>query len=159
MVLILSTGCFAENKVSEAWWLTVKLEPNEAALNTMAVSQFNSNWTYAKFISNNDIKNKISKADYAKFIESKFSFEQQIDLNKNGIKEEFRVGVYKDNTNSEGIFLSIYENGKLIKVLTDGGYQNFSALFVHENQLLWYRCMECSDFETVTWSGSSYFLE
>ena len=159
VVLISSAGCFATSQAGESWWITLKLKPENNSLQGLPVSRFNANWTYASFIGNDDIKKKIGDKDYQTFIKPSFSFSRDPDLNNNGVDESFHVGVYKDNSNAEGVFLAIFEQGKLVKVLTDGTHQNFSALLINEKQLFWYRCMECGTYEQLVWSGSSYFLE
>ena len=100
-ILVSSTGCIAGDAVKEAWWMGVDLEPQSTRLNGQAVSAFNSNWSYARFLENNDIKNKISREEYEKFLNSAFSFSKTEDLNKNGVDETFKVGVYKDKKNNQ----------------------------------------------------------
>ena len=159
VVLVSSTGCYAENHIKQAWWLTIDIPSKETDLDGLSLSAFNSQWKYAVFLENQIIKKKINNADYQKFLSSNFTFKKELDLNGNGISEVFRVGVYVDQDQHNGIFLAIYENNKIIKVMSDSSHQNFSVLLESENQLLWYKCMECGDFEKLVWSGTSYFLE
>lgn len=159
MILVSSAGCYAGDTVKQAWWMTVDMEPRAVRLNGQPVSEVNSSWQYARFLENNNIKNKISNENYEQYLQSPFSFSKNYDLNENGVVETFRVGVYKDMDNNEGIFLAIIENDHLVKVLSDSTSKNFSALLLKDCQLYWYRCMECGHFEKLVYSGSSYYLE
>jgi len=159
LIVVSSAGCFAADTVKESWWLTLDLEPRTTELNGLPIGEFNSNWQYAQYLDNADIKNKISAKDFEQFEQSSFSFTKAVDLNNNGVDEIFRVGVYKDKDEHQGIFLAILEKGKLVKVLSDSTKQNFSALLLDNGQLYWYRCMQCGDYEKLVSSGSSYFLE
>ena len=159
IIVISSTGCLAENKVKQVWWVTIKLEATDKVLTNQSVSDFNSEWKYASFLTNQLVKNKITKNEFDDFMATEFTFELKQDLNKNGKLDTVKVGVFKTKENTEGIFLSIFEYGKLIKTLQDNNSKNFSALISHNNVVKWYRCMECGNFETLVWTGSSYFLE
>ena len=159
IIAISSSGCLAESETKQAWWLSIKLEATEKLLANKPISDFNSDWKYASFLTNESVKSKITKNEFNEFINTDFKFELKQDLNKNGKTETVKVGVFETRENTEGIFLSIFEDGMLIKTLIDRNSKNFSAVISHNNKILWYRCMECGEFETLIWSGSGYFLE
>ena len=158
-ISFMSTGCKAQNKLDKAWWMTIELRPSQLKLNNLPVTDFNDNWIAASYLKNDRIKPHINKPDYEKFISSPFKFEMQADLNKNGKNEVYRTGIYKYKDNSEGVFVSIFENEKLIKIFSDSSHKGFSALLLHNNQLRWYRCMECGEYENLIWSGTGFYIE
>lgn len=159
LIIISSTSCFAENPVKESWWLTIQVEADQVKLNGIPVKHFNDDWNFARFIDNAIIENKITEEEYRNFKDSPFSFKKNNDLNKNGIDESISVGVFVAENDKSGVFLAIFENDRLLKVLTDSTHNNFTALLIHDGDLLWYRCMECGSYERVVWTGTSYFLE
>lgn len=158
-ILMLSTGCYAGSQAKQSWWLELKLEARDTELQGLPVSDFNADWKSASFIDGEEVRKRISVEDYQEFAKSSFSFNKDMDLNGNGMSESIHVGVYKNSEGGEGVFLAIFENDRLIKLLTDNTHKNFSALLIDRGQLLWYRCMQCGNFEKLVWTGSSYFLE
>ncbi|MDH5484553.1 MAG: hypothetical protein OEY43_04880 [Gammaproteobacteria bacterium] len=158
-LLTVSVGCSAGAKAQLPWWQTIKLEPAVMVLDNLEPYDFNSDWVYASFISHSDIKAQIGEADYQAFIEAPFSFGKVIDLNGNGEDEAVRVGVYRDKDQGKGIFLAIFEEGRLVHVIDKSSSQDFSVLQLKNNEVRWYRCTTCSEYRKLVWDGSSYILE
>jgi len=159
IILITSVRCYGTVQIQESWWLTVKLDAKHTELNGLPVNTYNKNWRFANFIGNSNLIEKIDKNRYQNFIKSSFEFKKEYDINNNGINETIQVGIYKDRNDNEGIFLAIFEKDNLIKAFTDSSHKNFSVLLINDKQLLWYRCMECGNYEKLLWTGKTYVLE
>ena len=150
---------FASNDTKNISWENLSIEPKEARLNGMTPEDFNENWVYASFLSYSDIKAVVGETDYQALLNSRYSFAKVIDLNGNEIDEAIRVGVYKSKDNHKGIFMVIFEEEKIIKVLADNSSQGFSVLLLKDNEIQWYPCMACGKFKTLKWSAGSYQFE
>lgn len=148
LILLASvSNCFANNEVKNTWWSDLNIEPKQEKLNGLTPAYFSKSWVYATFVSFSDIKALVSESDYQQLLNSRYSFAKVIDLDGNGKDEAIRVGVYKTKDNKKGIFIAIFEEENLIKVITDNTAHDFSALLTKDGDIRWYHCMECDDFK------------
>ena len=80
-----------------------------------------------------------------------------MDLDNDAVVENFYVGVYKTK-NAMGRFLIIEKNNKIVMTFQREGTPGFIALFKYKNELRWYKCMQCGDYEKIVASKGSYLL-
>lgn len=147
------------DKPKQAWWLTLSVEPHLTQLDGKELNSFNDNWLKAIYVDDAFIKQNVNTTNYNEFKKSHFNSSITLDLNNNKMPETIKVGVYKKKDGSKGIFLSIFEKDKILKVFTDSTNKGFSALLPHNGSIRWYKCMNCGDFETIKWSGKSFVIE
>ena len=55
--------------------------------------------------------------------------------------------------------MAIFRNSEFIKLFADAGSSGYSSIYLKDNQIRWYKCMECGDFDSILWSGSDYLLQ
>jgi len=155
--LFFMTACMAEKEPAQAWWLDFSVKPESTQLDGIDISSFRKNWTHAVYLDNSLIKNKVSFKNYTEFKDSNFKLSIIKDFNNNNIDEVIKVGVFQTKKR-KGIFLAIFESSKLIKVFTDSSNKGFSAL-LSNNNLHWYKCMNCGEYESISWNGKTFVLE
>ena len=101
----------------------------------------------------------MSEDQLACFEDSGLSFSLRADHDSDGVPESFFVGVFKAETGSTGRFVAVMEDGKVVQHFQHAGPAAFSALLGHSDGIRWYKCMDCGEFETIIWTGTSYVLE
>lgn len=70
------------------------------------------------------------------------------------------MGVFETGSGDKGRFLAITRDGALLQHFEHSGEAGFSTLLPYgTDEVRWYSCMECGDFESLKWSGRSYVLE
>jgi hypothetical protein len=116
-------------------------------------------WNSARALTDKDIEDRVSRTEFQKFKASSFAFTTSADLNRDGTSEVFFVGVFKKADGSMGRFAAVTNNHTVLKVFEERGTPGFSALLKSGDTIRWYKCMDCGEFETITWTGSSYALD
>jgi hypothetical protein len=166
LVVLLLFACSLNNERTEnkaasdfAWWYTIQFRPVSATVFGLDVRTFNNKWIYATVVDNNLLKEQIAEDDFQNFNKSALSFSLMYDLDGNGIDEEFFVGVYETHEGEIGRFIAIMQDGKLLQYFMESGLNNFSALLQTNQEVRWYKCMECGEFESINWNGESFMLE
>lgn len=158
-LLLVFSSCMAEKKPEQAWWLNLSIEPDKTALNNINITTYNKNWQYAVFLDDKFIKTQVTNQQFTELKNSNFKLSLNKDFNGNKINETIKVGIYLDHKNTKGIFLAVFENTKLIKVFTDSTNKGFSALIIDNNNIRWYKCMNCGEYEEIRWNGKSYIIQ
>jgi hypothetical protein len=161
LAVVLSLPCLSrsEQQPAAAWWLDMSFTPDQETLNGVPVVQFSKDWKKAKLLSVEDLKGRISNGEFKEFLGSGFTFKRRLERNENRARVDAYVGVYESQDGTKGRFLAILHDQTPIKVFRDGAVPGFSALRADHNVLRWYRCMQCSDFDTLRWTGKAYVLE
>ncbi len=121
------------------------------------MSQFDPTWQHASTLDDPQFDRKITRSDLARH--EGFSFAVRVDLEGDGTYEDIFVGVFDTTSGRKGRFLAITRDGTLIQHFEYQGEAGFSALLALDDEVRWYMCMECGEFETLKWSGRSYVLE
>lgn len=147
------------NEPVSAWWVDIAFSPDQVVVSGLPVSRFNSQWKTAKALTHKTLIGKISPEDQAQFKASKFKFSARGDLNKDGRQDRVFVGIYRKKDGTEGRFLSIFQNGSLVKTFERDGMPGFSALLLSDGELRWYFCLECGEYESLAWNNSGLFLQ
>lgn len=77
------------------------------------------------------------------------------DLNKNGVRERLRSGIflYKDGTT--GTFLEITE-GSYTQFLLSIDYQRYSVIVNVRGKAAWSMCFNCGNFAFLAWDGRKF---
>lgn len=161
---LLSAGCaFPADQVEEApvaaWWYAIEFDPVSADINGVPVDKVNPAWTRASTLTAEALGLHVSEEGLVQYETSGLAFELRADLDKDGTNEEVFVGVFETGTGAVGRFLAVTENGVLVQHFEHPGSAGFSALVARPDEVRWYKCMECGEYESLSWSGRSYVLE
>lgn len=158
-LLFFVTSCMADKLHEQSWWLNLSISPSQSMLDGIPISKFNKSWKYAVYLDSKLINQHVSNTQLRELENSKFQLSLSSDLNKNHINETIKVGVFQKANGKKGIFLTILENSKPLKVFTDSTNEGFSALIEVNDTINWYKCMNCNTFESISWNGKSYILK
>lgn len=142
-----------------AWWYDIRFQPTAASVRGVAVREIDPAWQRARALDPADLRGRIPEADLARFAASPLSFSARADLDRDGVAEEFFVGVFAAADGEQGRFVAITRNGRPVRHFAEHGAPGFSALLAGDGEVRWYKCMECGEFETITWTGRSYALQ
>ena len=159
LFLLVFSSCMADKKPEQAWWLNLSINPDKTVLNNINISSYNKSWRSAVFLDDKLIKAHVTHQQFDELKNSKFKLSTSIDFNGNNNNETIKVGVYQNNNNGKGIFLAIFEKSKLLKVFSDSSNKGFSALIKDGNSIRWYKCMNCGEYEHISWNGKSYVIQ
>ena len=149
----------ADKKPQQAWWLDLSVTADKTELNNLNVRLFDKSWRYAVFLDETTLKKHITNRQLSELTRSNFKLTSSIDLNKNMTKEIIKVGVYEKDNGTGGIFLAIFEDSKLLKVFSDSSNKGFSAILQNGNNIRWYKCMNCGEYELIRWNSRAYVIE
>lgn len=145
-------------KPNEAWWVSEAFTPSETNVKGIPVTQIMPDWERALLINEEYFKERLSESQFRDIQKSRLKFVLQVNLDDTPNEETIVVGVYEASSGEKGKFMAIYRNSDLIKLFTDAGNPGYSSIFLEGNRILWYKCMECGNFDSILWSGSDYFL-
>lgn len=159
LIFITMSSCMADKNPQQAWWLDLSVTPDKTELNDLNVRIFDKSWRYAIFLDETTLKKHINNKQLSELTTSNFILTSSIDLNRNKKKETLKVGVYEKDNGTGGIFLAIFEDSKLLKVFSDSSNKGFSAIIQSENNIRWYKCMNCGEYEIIRWNGRAYTIE
>lgn len=168
LAALLLTACTARGAATDnlsdapvaAWWYDIAFTPASTAVEGIPVDRFNPSWRAASALDGTLLHGRIPEAAIAHYTGSGFSFRLHADLDKAGGGEEIFVGVFETGSGSKGRFLAITRDGALLQHFEYPGEAGFSALLANgTDEVRWYSCMECGDYESLKWSGQSYVLE
>ena len=123
------------------------------------VRAIDERWRHADALDPRDLEGRISQDDIEQFMASSLSFSVTTDLDGDGVSEEFFVGVFETADGKKGRFVSVTRNGRPIQHFEEAGSTGFSALLQGDDEVRWYKCMDCGEFESIKWTGQSYALE
>lgn len=165
--MVLFLACRAEERSTQlpsdtptsAWWVNVSFTPTSTTVRGIDVRTIDPRWQRAEALDTVMIRSRVSADDVRQLTTSPLSFSVAADLDRDGLAEEFFVGVYERSDGRKGRFVAISRQGRPVHHFTDEGSTGFSALLRSDNEVRWYKCLECDDFETIKWSGNSYVLE
>lgn len=163
---LLLVACQPQDRTAErgdtptsAWWMTIGLTPSSTAIRGIDVKAIDPQWRRAATIDTVMIRAHVSESDMRELATSPMSFTTTADLDGDGVAEDFFVGVYETADGRKGRFVAITRGGRPVHHFAEEGTPSFSALLRGDREVRWYKCMECSEFDTIKWSGSSYVLE
>ncbi|MGY0557320.1 hypothetical protein [Lysobacter sp. A421] len=143
-----------------AWWYDIEFAPSSTTITGVPIDRFNPSWTQASALDDALLHGRIPEMAIAHYAESGFSFRLHSQLDKAKGGEEVFVGVFETGSGSNGRFLAITRDGALVQHFEYPGEAGFSALQANgTDEVRWYSCMECGDYESLRWSGRSYVLE
>ncbi len=139
------------------WWDGLTFDASKDGRVALDVIEFQG-WQTAQYLQLEDLLGKIPTYDLAEFERSEFAFLQQADLNGNGPRETYEAGYFSGSDDVGGAFIVVREQGTVIKIFFRADGQEFSAAGLTQNGILWTHCMNCSDFETISWNGSEFVM-
>jgi hypothetical protein len=142
-----------------AWWTTIAFTPASTTVRGIDVKTIDPQWRRAEALDTVMLRTHVSVSDIRQLATSPTSFSVTADLDGDGVAEEFFVGVYEKADGQKGRFVAITRRGRPVQQFSEEGTPGFSALVRGDGEVRWYKCIECGDFETIKWSGSSYVLE
>jgi hypothetical protein len=142
-----------------AWWTTIAFTPASTTVRGIDVKTIDPQWRRAEALDTVMLRAHVSASDLRQLATSPTSFSTTADLDGDGVSEEFFVGVYENVDGQKGRFVAITRRGRPVQHFSEEGTAGFSALMRGDREVRWYKCVECNDFETIKWSGSSYVLE
>jgi hypothetical protein len=149
----------ARDTPAVAWWLGTTFTPTSTTVRGMDVRAIDARWRRADVLDTLALRRRVSQADVREFLASPLSFSLSADLDQDGVAEEFFVGVFEAADGRKGRFIAVTRGGRPVQHFAEEGAPGFSALLRGEREVRWYKCMECDDFESIKWTGSSYALE
>lgn len=138
----------------QSWWMEQSYSPDQKVARGIPAKKYNPAWVGLRALSLADLPRDVRAHSLGKF-----TFVARADLNRNGIAETISVGVYRDVEDKTGRYLAITERGRVLKTFAKPGQTGFSALLRTRREVRWYFCMECEDFERLTWTGGTYVLD
>ena len=146
-------------KPKEAWWVAEVFTPSETNIKGIPISQIMPDWERALLINEDYLKKRLSESQFGDIQQSNLKFDVQINLDKMPDEETIVVGVYEASSGEKGKFIAIFRDSKFIKLFTDASASGYSSIFLEGNQIRWYKCMECGNFDSILWTGSDYILQ
>ena len=147
------------SKPYEAWWISEEFTPSETNIKGIAISQIMPDWKYVLLIDEDYLKKRLSADQFRDIRDSNLKFNVQANLDNTPNEETFVVGIYEVLSGEKGRFVAIFRNSEFIKLFADAGSSGYSSIYLKDNQIRWYKCMECGDFDSILWSGSDYLLQ
>ncbi len=165
LVVFLCVGCKTTQtetlspKPNEAWWVSEEFTPSGTNIKGIPVSQIMPDWKYATLIDKIYLKKRLSADQFRDISQSNLKFNVQASLVNTPNDDTFVVGVYEALSGEKGRFIAIFRNSEFIKLFTDAESSGYSSIYLEGNQIRWYKCMECSNFDLILWSGSDYILQ
>ena len=142
-----------------AWWLDVAFAPTSATVRGIDVRTIDPRWLRATTLDVPTLRRHVSPAEARELLASPLSFSITTDLDRDGVREEFFVGVFEAAGGRTGRFVAITRGGRLVQHFAEEGTPGFSALLRTGDEVRWYSCLECDNFWAVRWSGSSYVID
>lgn len=165
LILFFFAGCKTtqtetlSRKPNEAWWVSETFTPSEANIKGIPVTQIMPDWKLALLVNEDYLEERLSESQFRDIQKSKLKFDLQINLDDTANEETVVVGVYEASSGEKGKFIAIFRDSKFIKLFSDAGDAGYSSIFLEGNQIRWYKCMECGDFDSILWTGSDYVLQ
>ena len=159
VLLLIQQTALASEEGLYAWWMTIEFPVTETKILSHPVSDLNKNWQKASLLTDALLKKHTTPEQYQEFKDSKMQFQPTLDMNNNGIKEQFYTGVYKDKNKQTGKFVAIFESNSLIKIFAQSEKPGYNALLHENDRISWYQCMQCGEYEAIKWNGKTYGLE
>ena len=149
-----------ENIPNYAWWYDIRANFEKDELNGLDVSDLSQDWAHARFLSASSFSRPLTNNESLELKNSGMTFHLKVDINNDSNLEDLYVGAYQTATNVSGMFLAIFDNGKLIKIFTHSSDTEFSALLnVGGNNIRWYKCLSCGDYDNVVSFDGGIYLE
>ena len=149
----------ADDTPRVAWWSSITFTPTSTTVRNTRVRDVDARWERADVLDTLKLRGLVSPADVEQFVRSPMSFALTADLDRDGVAEEFYVGVFETTDGRKGRFAAIERQGRPVQHFTEEGSTGFSALLRGDGEVRWYKCMECGEFESIRWTGTSYVLE
>ena len=98
----------------DPWWQRIEFNP---ALGTPAGLE----WQDSAYLDAEDLSGLLSQDEFAQFEASGLAFELRLDADRDGTPELYQVGVYRTVQDDAGTFVSVRQDGALLKVFPDEG--------------------------------------
>lgn len=161
----LSAGCaMPDYRVAipapeEAWWLTREFKATGHAVYGVPVEGIDPQWKSATILDTAYCKRVLSDAQFRQVEASPLKLSVSMPSNGRDTQEKAFVGVYETLSGDAGRFITIVSNGRLMAHFTDAGFAGYSAMLQQGDELLWYKCMDCSDYDVIRWVDGKYVLE
>ncbi|MCZ6606047.1 MAG: hypothetical protein O7A03_13030 [Alphaproteobacteria bacterium] len=129
----------------DPWWQRIEFNP---ALGTPAGLE----WQDSAYLDAEDLSGLLSQDEFAQFEASGLAFELRLDADRDGTTELYQVGVYRTAQDDAGTFVSVRQDGTLLKVFPDEGRAGFSALTAAGDGVHWHRCLGCGVYRRIGFS-------
>ena len=142
-----------------AWWYGLELEPRGGEVRGIAVAEFSPDWSTATALGEQMLARHVPAEGFAPYRASGFSFVVTQDLDGDGAGEEVFVGTFETRSGTRGRFLAVSREGRLVQHFEHSGSAGFSALLPVEGGVRWYKCLDCGEYESLSWTGGSYVLD
>lgn len=148
---------------AEAWWVTARFEPREAAIEGISLRDLDGSWVRASVLRTADLPTKAT--DPGERVEDYgFQLALHADLDGDGQPEKVVVGVFQTRSGERGRFLLIL--GKSARAGTwtkrtlfaEPGTPGFSAVRLQDGRLVWVTCFECDSACEVLYRAGRFRL-
>lgn len=146
-------------KPEEAWWVVKQFKASEDNIYGVPLSEINKDWKFVSILNMKYLKTYLNDAQYKNIQNSPLSFSVEVSLDGSPELETFFVGVFESYSGETGRFIAIKQGFKIIKYFTHSGMSGYSSIYLDNNKLRWYKCMECNDFDVIFWSNGKYILQ
>ncbi len=144
---------------NEAWWIAEEFTPSETTIKGIPVTQIMPDWKLALLLDEDYLQERLTDNQFQYIRQSNLTFNVQTNLDNTPDEETFVVGVYETLSGDKGRFIAIFRHSMIIKLFTDADLSGYSSIYLDSDQVRWYKCMECSDYDSIIWSGSDYILQ
>lgn len=141
---------------NKAWWTVKKFCAEKSNITELPVSKLNPDWEYITVFDKSYFEETLPEYQYLDIQSSSLKFSIRANLDDEPSEERVIVGVYKTKSAQQGRFLAILRNSSVVKVFTHQGDAGYSSLFYDGEAVRWYKCMQCSDYDSIFWSGTSF---
>lgn len=142
-----------------AWWYDITFAPDSGAVKGLVATDIDKSWRSIAALDTSMLAARISPQELQAFQRSAMSFSLEVDLDRDGTPETMFVGVYATSAGEKGRFVAVTEQGHLVQHFSESGIAGFSALVLAGDQIQWFKCMECGEYETISWNETSYGIE
>ncbi|WP_157576317.1 hypothetical protein [Pseudoalteromonas sp. SW0106-04] len=143
---------------NKAWWTVKKFCAEKSNITKLPVSKLNPDWEYITVFDKSYLEETLPESQYLDIQSSPLKFSIRANLDDEPSEERIIVGVYKTKSAQQGRFLAILRDSSVVKVFTHQGGAGYSSLSYDGEAVRWYKCMQCSDYDSIFWSGTSFTL-
>lgn len=143
----------------EAWWLAREFKATGHEVYEIPVERIDPQWKSATVLDTAYYKTTLSDAQFRQVKASPLKLSASMPSNEHDTQEKVFVGVYETLSGDTGRFIAMGKNDRVIAHFTHPGFSGYSAILHQGDELLWYKCMDCSDYDVIRRVDGKYALE
>jgi hypothetical protein len=162
--LIAAHALPAQDKPTEAWWLTATFTPSQTAYESLPVSEINPDWVRISVLSYASLPPE-AKSDLTWMRRHGFAFRVDNYFKRKGVTDRELSGVFEDRSGRKGRFLLVLERRaraapwKVAFLHHETGEPGFSVFARRASGLYWGTCIQCGEFSRLRRKGGKFELD